>query len=335
LSIQRATESHQNVPSRELDDSSLPSDLAPNGVGLSSAHILSPHTYVDVTTYVGASLVKIEFPETIRGQVGGGRKRPVRGHSSKSRREMLNFMNSINTDRLATLPLLITLTYPDMFPTDKATWTEHFNCRFRKRLERKFPGAAVIWRKEFERRKSGENAGKFPPHFHLLLFVEAESSQLYEWLSRAWYDSCGRICDEHLLSGTRVEAVRSWEGAKRYLAKRQDEVEQLEESVHSTGRSWGKWNADALPIEERHHRLSYDQGVKLWRVFHKLTGVRPPVRHRTSMSMACYVKYSTTQELLDWVRSRADAGLGKAGTRGTRGSDARAKGRNGGKGSIP
>ena len=143
-------------------------------------------------------------------------------------------MNSINMERVNAPPLFITLTYPDQFPTDKATWTEHFNRRFRRRLERRYPGAAAIWRKEFQQRKTGENAGKWAPHFHLLLFVEAEPSELYEWLSQAWYESCGRICDDHLLSGTRVEAVRSWEGAKRYVAKRQGEVEQLEASVPST-----------------------------------------------------------------------------------------------------
>ena len=215
-------------------------------------------------------------------------------------------MNSINMHRLDAPPLLVTLTYPDRFPTDKATWTDHFNRRFRGRLSRRFPEAAAIWRKEFKRRKTGENAGKWAPHFHLLLFAEAAPSQLYEWLSRAWYDSCGRLCEDHLRSGTRVEAVRSWEGAKRYMAKHQCEVEQLEENVPSTGRPWGKWKADTLPIEERHHRLSYEQGIKLRRVFRKFTGVRPPVRLRRPTNVACYVKYSTTQELLTWLRSGAD-----------------------------
>jgi hypothetical protein len=281
---------------------------------LSPALVLSPSTPVDLTTYVGGSLARIEFPHTVRSQVGGGRKGEVRGLSSKARREMLNFMNSINKDRLSTPPLLITLTYPDRFPTDKATWTEHFNRRFRRRLERKFPGAAAIWRKEFAPRKTGENAGKWAPHFHLLLlFVDAEPSMLYEWLSRAWYESCDYICDDHLRSGTRVEPVRSWEGAKRYIAKRQGEDEELEKHVPSPGRFWGKWNADALPIEEQHDRLSYGQGIRLRWVLGKLTGVNPPVRFRRPTTMVCYVRYPTTQMLLAWLRSGADFEPGKAG----------------------
>ena len=149
--------------------------------------------------------------------------------------------------RLDALPLLVTLTYPDRFPTDKATWTEHFNRRFRRRLGLRCPGAAAIWRKEFKRRKTGENAGKWAPHFHLLLFAEAAPSQLYEWLPRAWYESCGRICDDHLRSGTRVEAVRSWEGAKRYVAKRPGEVEQLEESVPPTWPVLGQMERGRAP----------------------------------------------------------------------------------------
>ncbi len=298
---------HHSTPalSRERLLSDLPLDEAP---GLSSAHILSPYASVDLTTYlttyVGGSLARITFPSAVRHQVGGGRKREVRGFSSKARREMMNFLNSINIERANTPPLLITLTYPDHFPTNQTIWTEHLNRRFRRRLGRRFPGAAAIWRKEFQQRKTGENAGKWAPHFHVLLFVEAEPSQLYEWLSRAWYESCGRICDDHLVSGTQVHTVRSWDGVKRYAAKRLDKVEQLAESVPSPGRSWGKWNADALPIEEQHDRLSYDQAVMLRRVLRKFTGVNPPVLLHKPTNMACYVKYSTTQKLLTWLESR-------------------------------
>ena len=82
------------------------------------------------------------------------------------------------------------------------------------------------------------------------------------------------------------------------MAKRQGEVGQLEQSVPSPGRPWGKRNEDALPIEEQHDRLSYDQAVKLRRILRRLTGVNPPVLHRKPTNMACYVKYSTTQKLL-------------------------------------
>jgi hypothetical protein len=326
---------HQTPASRELDNSLLLSDLPADVGGLSSALNLSPSASVDLTTYVGGSLVRIEFPHTVRSQVGGGRKGDLRGLSSKSRREMLNFMNSINKDRLGSPPLLATLTYADRFPTDKATWTEHFNRRFRRRLARRFPGAAAIWRKEFQRRKTGKNAGKWAPHFHLLLFVEAEPSQLYEWLSQAWYESCGCISDDHLRSGTRVEPVRSWEGAMRYMAKRQGEVEELEQSVPSPGRSWGKWNADALPIQEQHNELYYDQGMKARRVLGKLTGVKPPVQFHKPTNMVCYVRYPTTQMLLAWLRDGADFEPGKAGAGDAKDSDTQGKRRNRGKGCVP
>ena len=293
-----------------------PSLLSPQqGCSLSSPHNLSPSPSVDVTTYVGASLVRIRFPHPVRRQVGGGRKGKVRGQSPKSQRAMMNFVNSINMERVNAPPLFITLTYPDRFPTENAIWTEHFNHRFHKRLERRFPGAAVIWRKEFKRRKTGENAGKWAPHYHLLLFVEAEPSQIYEWLSKAWYESCGRICDDHLVSGIRVRHVRSWEGAKRYVAKRPGEVGQLEQSMPSPGRSLGKWNASALPIEEQHEQLSYAQGIKLRRVVRKLTGVNPPARFRNPTNMVCYVKYATTQKVVVWLKSGADLEPGEGGTK--------------------
>ena len=87
-----------------------------------------------------------------------------------------------------------------------------------------------------------------------------------------------------------------------------------------TGRSWGKWNADALPIDRRHYRLPYDQGITLRRVYRKFTGIKPPVRHRRPTNMACYVKYPTTQKLLAWLMSNADFEPGNAGRERTDGS---------------
>lgn len=103
---------HHPAPalSRERLLSDLPLDDAP---GLSSAHILSPPASVDFITHVGGSLAKLKFPSSGRPQVGGGRKREVRCFSPKARRDMLNFLNSINIERMNTPPLFITLTYPD------------------------------------------------------------------------------------------------------------------------------------------------------------------------------------------------------------------------------
>lgn len=139
-----------------LDDLSLPVDVP----GLSSAHNLSAdEPGVVVRSHQGGTLSQVEFPVGKRPQVGGGLKKPVTEFSRKSRREMLNSLNSLNRNKIKFLPLFITLTYPDQFPRDKESWTEHFNRRFRRRFERKFGRLGGYWRKEFKERKTGDSGG--------------------------------------------------------------------------------------------------------------------------------------------------------------------------------
>jgi hypothetical protein len=37
-------------------------------------------------------------------------------------------------------------------------------------MQRRRPGAAIIWKMEFKERQSGMNKGKIAPHYHLLVF---------------------------------------------------------------------------------------------------------------------------------------------------------------------
>jgi hypothetical protein len=70
------------------------------------------------------------------------------------------------------VPWFVTLTYPDEF--DKfALYREEYKRHFElvcKRIERRFPGSACLWKLEFMPRKSGVNKGKIAPHFHIFLF---------------------------------------------------------------------------------------------------------------------------------------------------------------------
>jgi len=36
-------------------------------------------------------------------------------------------------------------------------------------MQRRWPGAAIIWKLEFKERQSGKNKGKIAPHYHLLV----------------------------------------------------------------------------------------------------------------------------------------------------------------------
>lgn len=275
----------------------LPEDVP----GLSSAHILSAdEPGVSITSHTGGRLTKISFPRGKKPQSGGGKRSAVTEFSRKSRRDLLNFFNSLNQNKIKNLPLFITLTYPAQFPTDKETWTEHFNRRWRRRFERRYGRLGMVWRKEFQKRGA--------PHFHVLVFTDRSPSEMYEFVSRAWYESCGEISPEHLRAGTRVERVRSWGGVMAYAAKYMGKLETLAPGVESPGRFWGKWNVEELPVDPHEETISYDQAVPLRRVLRKYTGQKLPKRtlHLRSLNLTAYVSDSTTRRLMDWLRYYAE-----------------------------
>jgi len=59
--------------------------------------------------------------------------------------------------------------YPDSFPLYREDYKGHLEA-FCDRMQRRWPGVAIIWKLEFKERQSGKNKGKIAPHYHLLVF---------------------------------------------------------------------------------------------------------------------------------------------------------------------
>ena len=181
-------------------------------IGLSNAHIC-PHDSAtsgaasDYTQdgdslgasfecWIGANLAKVRLPGN-GAQVGGG-KRGVCGLMSRASQRRLR--DRLNQVQLVALPLILTLTYPGLFPLDSRTWKRHKRA-FGLRLKRAYPGAGWIWVLEYQIRGA--------PHFHMLVFGIPWLDR--EWLKRAWYEVVGSGDIRHYAAGTSVERVRSAE----------------------------------------------------------------------------------------------------------------------------
>lgn len=91
----------------------------------------------------------------------------IKGFSRGSRGRLLKTVGRL---RQEALPVFVTLTYPDDFPVTPERWRRDLAALWR-RIRRQWPEAAAIWKKEFKRRKSGVNAGKVAPHYHMLLWI--------------------------------------------------------------------------------------------------------------------------------------------------------------------
>lgn len=194
----------------------------------------------------GGSLLRVS-----RGSVKCGSRPAVkRGKcgkfGGKSRRRLVQAMGKIAH---LVLPLFLTLTYPDEFPVDWETWKRDL-ATFEKRLLRKFPGAALVWRQELKRRQTGAvNAGNIAPHFHCFIWGIPFCPEIQQWVSATWYETVRSGDERHLQAGTRLEEIRSWNGvmfyASKYIAK--EDAEGLGEEFGHVGRWWGIVNRARIP----------------------------------------------------------------------------------------
>lgn len=192
----------------------------------------------EIEIWEGASLVKAKRPPNskfkLNGPSGGGRRGRVRGFSKASRWRMLQTVAKVRNDQV---PLFLTLTYPADFPFDSATWKRHLD-NFFKRLRRKCPGAAAIWKLEPQKRGA--------PHFHLLVWG-VELFAFDAWVHTAWYEIVDSGDIKHIVHGAELERLRSYRGAKSYAAKYMGKLQDDIEGWEFPGRWWGVFAADNIP----------------------------------------------------------------------------------------
>jgi hypothetical protein len=202
--------------------------------------------------YLGGSLVKVRQP---LGKQPEGQRDWKRGKcmmmSPKSRR---GIMNLVSTLIRTIIPLFVTLTYPDNYPSARDS-KKHLD-NFIKRLKRKYPNCGYIWKLELQKRGA--------PHFHIFLWgLSGKRSSWYDWMSTAWYEVVKSGDPLHEIWGVKVEEIRSYNGVRSYVSKyiaKKDETEVPE----GLGRSWGY--GGKIPISDKEEYLiSPQQAAKVLR----------------------------------------------------------------------
>jgi hypothetical protein len=270
------------------DESAMPCSppTDPTGFIYSSYQAAQTETHVDqpslnsshqgvayVSSSVGGSVSTLSFEDTKTSnrlspsrRCGGGIRDRVRGFSRASRTNLLRRLASINRSAFRTFKgriVFVTLTYPDEYPKDPELCKRHLKA-FRKRLQRMYGSFAAYWRMGIQKRGAW--------HFHLLLFVGPSFGpleELHRFISTSWYEVTGKVSEGHLRTGTRNEAVKRWKQAtsyvERYLAKPEEFPEGLQ-----TGRIWGVWNKELLPVRWETVQVSLRDAYKIRRIYRKL-----------------------------------------------------------------
>ena len=200
------------------------------GAGLSTVHI-GPQS--EVTLWDGGGLASVKRADRLKPPGPGGIRGRVQVFSRGARRRMLRLLATLLR---ASVPLFVTLTYPGIFPDQPAEYKGHWRA-WVKRLRRRWPGAALVWRLEFQRRGA--------PHFHAFVWG-VSFGELLEFTGQSWFEVVGSGDDRHLRAGTRVEKIRDWRGASSYASKYLSKVDG--EIVAGVGRWWGIENREGLPF---------------------------------------------------------------------------------------
>ena len=258
-----------------------------------------PSAYV--SSAVGGSVSTLSFEDTTTSnwqsphrRRGGGIKDRVRGFSRASRRNLLRRLASINRSAFKALKgrmIFVTLTYPHKYPDDPELCKRHLKA-LRKRLQREFEPFAAFWRLGIQQRGAW--------HFHLLLFVESSVgpiSELRRFISSSWYEVTGKVSEGHLRAGTHVEPVKKWKQVTSYVERYMAKPEEFPEGLQ-TGRIWGIWNKELLPVRWEKVEVSLRDAFMIRRIYRKLAGKKGSGSlHRITV----FVRYENVIRLLEFL----------------------------------
>jgi hypothetical protein len=259
-----------------------------------------------VSAAVGGSLSTLSFEDTtIKNQLsshrhcGGGIRDKIRGFSRTSRRNLLRRLASINRSAFRAFKgrmIFVTLTYPGEWPEDPEVCKRHLKA-LRRRLQREYGSFAAFWRMGIQRRGAW--------HFHLLLFVGPSIGPIRElrhFISSSWYEVTGKVSEGHLHAGTRVEVVKRWKEATSYVERYMAREEEFPEGLQ-TGRIWGLWHEELLPVQWETAQVGIQDAFRIRRIYRKLA------KRRGSGSLrriTVFVRHENVVRLLEFLGYRLE-----------------------------
>jgi hypothetical protein len=259
-----------------------------------------------LSSAVGGSVSTLSFEETTfkkrlkpSKRLGGGTRDRVRGFSRASRRNLLRRLASINRRAFRAFKgrmIFVTLTYPREYPEYPDLCKRHLKA-LRKGLQREFGTFAAFWRMGIQQRGAW--------HFHLLLFVGPSVrsvGELRRFISSCWYEVTGKVSEGHLRAGTRVEAVKRWKQATSYVERYMAKPEEFPEGLQ-TGRIWGIWNEELLPVRWETVEVSLRDAFMIRRIYRRLAKRKGS---GSLHSITVFVRYENVVRLLEFLGYRLE-----------------------------
>jgi len=169
--------------------------------------------------------------------------------SKRSRLNLLRYINRIDWEKI-NKGMFVTLTYPDgdmSFTKLRRTRDRsHFVLSLERQLCEELP---IIWRTEFEERKSGKYTGRLMPHHHLMVLSSTRFSQTP--CLRLWRN-CLQTENPNLQ--VKVTPMKGAFGCAKYLAKYISKYRCLDIGAYLNtpcefGRQWGVLRPSKIPMQ--------------------------------------------------------------------------------------
>jgi hypothetical protein len=113
---------------------------------------------------------------------------------------------------------------------------------------------------------------------------------------------CGEVSEGHLQAGTRVEEVRNWRSATSYMERYVAKPERFPEGVQ-TGRIWGVWNEEQLPVQWETTKVNLKDAYRIRRIHRRLAKIRGR-GHLCSLTV--FVRHENVARLLEFLGHRQD-----------------------------
>lgn len=191
-------------------------------------------------------------------------RKPVAEFTPSSRRRLRNLLYRLSWWSVPGEVVFVTLTYSTECVPSGPDSKRHLD-NFRRSLVREFPGAQVVWKREFTK--------KGVPHFHLLVqakpgadYLPGDLIRLRHLMAAWWF----RATDKERELRVQVKPVRSAPGMIRYFAdymsKKAGGEKDYQETVpegHWSGRFWGVWGSPEL-LPELHKNLEERVYAVVW-----------------------------------------------------------------------
>ena len=201
---------------------------------------------------VGVELYKQDAVVLRRGFSRPGvdwQRKDVKQFSWAARKRLA--FTAANTDTVFTS--MLTLTYPRTFPNDGKDVKRNLNA-FLVALRRRTAGVLYLWFLEFQKRGA--------PHIHIVIRGVRVNHDAQHWVSKTWYRLCNTNDPKHLAAGTRLERIRSSNGARNYCVKYAHKMQQKDVPAlyRNVGRFWG-CSRSVKPVVRSTHDCTQDDLV--------------------------------------------------------------------------